>query len=84
MRCLGLAGAEIVIVPQAGALNEWVEGIFEAELQVAAFQNGYFAALVNLVGREEVVHFAGESFAVDPFGRVIARAPQGKDYILFA
>ena len=84
MRYLGLAGAEIVIVPQAGALGEWPEGIFEEELQVAAFQNGYFAALVNRVGKEEVVHFAGESFAVEPSGRVIARAPKEEDYILYA
>jgi len=84
MRNLGLQQAEIVFVPQAGALGEWPEGIFEAELQVAAFQNGYFAALVNRVGREEKLHFAGESFVVDPFGRVIARAPQNKDFILYA
>ncbi|GAH55507.1 unnamed protein product, partial [marine sediment metagenome] len=52
MRCLGLKEAEIVVIPQAGALGEWTEGIFEAELQVAAFQNGYYAALVNRVGKE--------------------------------
>jgi N-carbamoylputrescine amidase len=84
MRCLGLKGAEIVIVPQAGAVGEWAEGIYEAELQVAAFQNGYYAALVNRVGKEEVVHFAGESFVVDPQGQIIAQAPQGKDHILYA
>ncbi len=84
MRALGLQGAEIVIVPQAGAVGEWTEGIFEAELQVAAFQNGYFAALVNRVGKEEVIHFSGESFAVDPHGRIMAQAPQGEDFILYA
>jgi predicted amidohydrolase len=84
MRSLGLLGAEIVIVPQAGAVGEWTEGIFEAELQVAAFQNGYFAALVNRVGREEVDYFAGESYVVDPDGRVIARAPRDRDFILYA
>ena len=84
MRFLGLQGVEIVIVPQAGAVGEWTEGIFEAELQVAAFQNGYFAALVNRVGKEDVVHFSGESFVVDPHGRVIAQAPQGEDSILYA
>ncbi len=84
MRTLGLQGAEIVIVPQAGAMGEWTEGIFEAELQVAAFQNGYYAALVNRVGKEEVVHFSGESFVVDPHGRIIAQAPQGEDFILYA
>jgi len=84
MRNLSLQGAELVIVPQAGALGEWPEGIFEGELQVAAFQNGYFAALVNRVGKEEKLHFAGESFVVDPFGKVIARAPQDEDFILYA
>ena len=84
MRGLRLAGAELVVVPQAGAVGEWTEGIFEAELQVAAFQNGYFAALVNRVGREEGLEFAGESFVADPDGRVIARAPRGSDHILYA
>ena len=84
MRGLRLAGAELVVVPQAGAVGEWTPGLFEAELQVAAFQNGYFAALVNRVGREEELEFAGESFVVDPDGAVIARAPAGRDHILYA
>lgn len=84
MRLLALQGAELVVVPQAGAVGEWPPGLFEAELQVAAFQNGYFAALVNRVGKEEVNHFAGESYVVDPDGRVIARAPQDKDFLLYA
>jgi N-carbamoylputrescine amidase len=84
MRLLALQGAELVVVPQAGVAGEWTPGLFEAELQVAAFQNGYFAALVNRVGREEVDHFAGESFVVNPDGRVIARACQDEDAILYA
>ncbi len=84
MRGLSLKGAEIVVVPQAGAVGEWTEGIFEAELQVAAFQNGYYAALVNRVGKEEVIDFAGESFVVDPHGRIIAQAPKKKNFILYA
>jgi len=82
MRSLALQGAAIVVVPQAGAVDEWPANIFEAELQVAAFQNGYFAALTNRVGQEEVVNFAGESFVVDPFGQVIARAPAHEEAIL--
>ncbi len=84
MRGLRLLGAELVIIPQAGAVGEWTPGIFEAELQVAAFQNGYFAALVNRVGSEEALEFSGESFVADPDGRVIARAPAGKDAVLYA
>lgn len=84
MRELALQGAEVVVVPQAGAAGEWPEGIFEAELRIAAFQNGYFAALANRVGVEEVNHFAGESFIVDPDGGVIARAPGDRDCILYS
>lgn len=84
MRALGVKGAEIVVVPQAGSVGEWPAGIFEAELQVAGFQSGYFAALANRVGPEECLTFAGESFVTDPMGRVIARAPAAQDHILYA
>lgn len=83
-RALGVKGAEIVVVPQAGSVGEWPAGIFEAELQVASFQNGYFGALANRVGPEECLTFAGESFVTDPMGRVVARAPAGQDHILYA
>jgi len=68
MRALALKGAELVVVPQ---------------LQVAAFQNGYFAALCNRVGPEEELLFAGESFVTGPDGRVLARAPALEDHLLF-
>ena len=84
MRALALAGAQLVVVPQAGAVGEWPNGLYEAELRVAAFQNGYFTALCNRVGAEECLDFAGESFVCSPDGRVLARAPQGSDYILHA
>lgn len=84
LRALALRKAEIVIVPQAGTVNEWGKGVFEAELQTAALQNGYFAGLVNRVGRERIDHFAGESYIVGPSGRVLARAPRGKETILLA
>ena len=84
MRAMGIKGAELVIVPQAGAVDEWPAGLFEAELQVASFQNGYFAALANRVGAEECLTFAGESFVTDPAGRVIAQASKGVDDMLLA
>lgn len=84
MRALAVAGAQVVVVPQAGAMDEWPEGLFEAEMRVAAFQNGYFTALCNRVGPEAVLHFAGESFVCDPEGNVIARAGKGTEEILFA
>ncbi|MGZ7046164.1 MAG: nitrilase-related carbon-nitrogen hydrolase, partial [Candidatus Aminicenantales bacterium] len=84
MRALRLLGAELVVIPQAGSVGEWPEGLFEAEVRTAAFQNGYYAALANRVGREEVLEFAGESFVSNPDGLVIARAPRGRDAILYA
>jgi len=84
MRALALAGADLVVVPQAGSVGEWPDGLYEAEMRVAAFQNGYFVALCNRVGREEKLVFAGESFVCAPDGRVTERAPQGADTILYA
>lgn len=84
MRALALKGAELVVIPQAGAKGEWPAGLFEAELQVAAFQNGYFCALANRVSQEEVVEFDGGSFVVDPSGQVIAKAEREREDILLA
>lgn len=82
LRALALAGADVVVVPQAGAVDEWPDGLFEAEMRVAAFQNGFFTALCNRVGKEPGLEFAGESFVCDPEGRVIARAGKGVEEIL--
>jgi len=84
MRALALAGAEIVFIPQAGAKGEWPEGLYEAEVRTAAFQNGYFTALCNRVGEEKRLDFAGESFVCDPNGGIIARAGEGTEEILYA
>ena len=83
MRALALNGAQLVVVPQAGAVGEWPDGLYEAEMRVAAFQNGYFTALCNRVGEEPRLTFSGESFVCDPAGRVVARAHAGSDDILF-
>lgn len=83
MRALALNGADIVFIPQAGAVDEWPEGLYEAELRVAAFQNGYFTALCNRVGKEECLTFAGESFVCNPEGSLIAKAGRGTEEILY-
>jgi N-carbamoylputrescine amidase len=84
MRALALGGADLVVVPQAGAVGEWPDGLYEGEMRVAAFQNGYHIALCNRVGEEDCLTFAGESFVCDPNGNVIARAAQGRDEVLYA
>jgi N-carbamoylputrescine amidase len=84
MRALAVNGAELVLVPQAGAIDEWPEGLYEAEMRAAAFQNGYYVALCNRVGKEDGLTFAGESFVSAPDGTVIARGPRCEDHILYA
>lgn len=84
MRALALGGADLVAVPQAGAVDEWPDGLFEGEMRTTALQNGYFIALCNRVGREARVTFAGESFVCGPDGVVRARAAKLADDILMA
>jgi predicted amidohydrolase len=84
MRALALGGADLVVVPQAGAVDEWPEGLYEAEMRVSAFQNGYFIALCNRVGQEEALTFGGESFVCGPDGEIVARAGRLETAILSA
>jgi N-carbamoylputrescine amidase len=58
--------------------------LYEAEMRVAAFHNGYFTALCNRVGKEDCLDFAGESFVCGPDGAVMARAAKSADQILYA
>ncbi|MBD3180363.1 MAG: carbon-nitrogen hydrolase family protein, partial [Candidatus Latescibacteria bacterium] len=83
MRALSLMGAEIVFVPQAGVSGEWPPGLYEAEMRVASFQNGYYSALCNRVGMEGDLNFSGESFVSSPAGEVLARAAEGSEDILY-
>ncbi len=82
MRALALGGADVVVVPQAGGVGEWPDGLYQAEMQVAAFQNGYFVALCNRVGEEERLVFAGESFVCAPDGSIVGQAPELEEHTL--
>jgi predicted amidohydrolase len=84
LRALALQDAELVAVPQAGTVGEWPDGMYEAELRVAALQHGFFTALANRVGQEGDMPFAGRSFVTDPFGEVVAQAPGADEALLHA
>jgi predicted amidohydrolase len=84
MRALAVGGAELVLVPQAGVVDEWPAGLFEGEMCATAFQNGYFIALCNRVGVEDRLKFAGESFVCGPDGTVRDRAPRSREGVLVA
>jgi N-carbamoylputrescine amidase len=77
MRALALAGAEVIVVPTATArLEAQFRAVWEVEMQAAAVAHGVFVAVVNRAGVDDSLTFFGRSFAVDPYGRVLARAPE--------
>jgi len=91
-RLVALAGAQIVFYPTAiGWERGEVEAVRRRQLQAwetvqrgHAIANGMFVAVVNRVGPEDSLEFWGNSFVVDPFGEVIARAGATAEEILIA
>jgi N-carbamoylputrescine amidase len=81
-RLTALAGAQVLVYPTAigwetGVRPEWEAAehdAWETAQRAHAIANGVFVAAVNRVGVEGRLTFWGQSFVVDPFGRVIARA----------
>jgi N-carbamoylputrescine amidase len=91
-RLVALAGAQIVFYPTAiGWERGEVEPVRRRQLQAwetvqrgHAIASGMFVAAVNRVGAEGSLEFWGNSFVVDPFGEVIARAGSSAEEILLA
>lgn len=85
-RIIGLGGADILFVPT----NTWraqMKDIWELELRAHAVANVYYVCGVNKVGKDEggsPNHFFGTSMVVDPAGKVIARAGDTEDEIIYA
>jgi N-carbamoylputrescine amidase len=77
MRALTLGGADVIVVPTATATMEAeYRAVWETEMQAAAIANGVFVAVVNRAGVDGGLTFFGSSYGVDPYGRVLARAPE--------
>jgi N-carbamoylputrescine amidase len=77
MRALALGGAEVIVVPTATAsLEAQFRAVWEVEMQAAAVAHGLFVAVANRAGVDDTLTFFGSSFAADPYGRVLARAPE--------
>jgi beta-ureidopropionase len=83
MRALALGGAEVIVVPTATAkLEAQFRAVWEVEMQAAAVANGLFVAVANRTGVDDTLTFFGGSFAVDPYGQVLARAPEDEVALL--
>lgn len=82
-RALGLAGAELVLVPVASPRPQARE-VFVKELMGMAIANQLFVAAVNRVGPERNDVFFGTSSVCDPRGNVIAQASDSEEEVLLA
>jgi N-carbamoylputrescine amidase len=94
-RLTALAGAEILFYPTAigwhpaekKQYGEAQHGAWETIQRSHAIANGVFVAVPNRVGHEphsgtDGIEFWGQSFVVDPAGKVLARASANKEEIL--
>jgi len=85
-RCLGLAGAEIVLNPSAtvAGLSEY---LWTLEQPAHAVANQFFVGAINRPGVEqpwEIGEFYGQSYFCDPRGQIIAQASRDQDEIVIA
>ncbi len=85
-RALGLNGAQIVYNPSA-TVKGLSGHLWELEQSAHAVANGYFMGCVNRVGVEapwNLGEFYGRSYFVDPRGKIVAQAAEGRDELLVA
>lgn len=83
-RCLGLAGAELVLIgyntpaaPQALALNELV-------MRAGAYENHMFVVGAAKAGIEDGLELIGGSSIISPLGDVLAKASTNGDELVAA
>ncbi|MDN4603646.1 nitrilase-related carbon-nitrogen hydrolase [Paenibacillus sp. F6_3S_P_1C] len=83
-RLLGLAGAEIVFNPSATVAGT-SEYLWKLEQPAHAVANGYYVAAINRVGVESpwnMGEFYGQSYLVDPRGRMVAMGSRDQDEVI--
>jgi beta-ureidopropionase len=85
-RALGLNGAEIVYNPSAtvAGLSQY---LWKLEQPAHAAANGYFMGCINRVGTEKpwnIGKFYGNSYFVDPRGKIFAEASEDDDELLIS
>lgn len=89
-RIAALQGAEVLFYPTAiGWLPNEKQSKGTAQLDAwltiqrsHAIANGCFVAAANRVGKEPGIEFWGNSFVANPFGELIAEAPQSAEKLL--
>lgn len=85
-RLLGIHGAEIVFNPSATTASH-SQYLWKLEQPAHAVANGYFMGCINRVGTEQpwnIGRFYGNSYFVDPRGRILAEAAEDTDELVVA
>nr|MDO8111506.1 nitrilase-related carbon-nitrogen hydrolase [Candidatus Sigynarchaeota archaeon] len=90
-RINAMRGVQLIFYPTAiGWYPEmkrdepWSADRWENAMRANASMNGIFVAAVNRAGKEDGITFWGRSFIADPFGEIVARAPESGDAVLIA
>ena len=91
-RLTALRGADIIFYPTAigwlpsekKSLGAAQHNAWETVQRGHAVANGCYVAAVNRVGREGDTEFWGQSFVADPYGRLVAKASEKNEEILYA
>lgn len=92
-RLLGLQGAEIILIPTAightaSTLGSDYDQAWQTVQRGHAVANACYLAAVNRVGFEpepdgnDGIHFWGQSFISDPYGRILKQASMDQEEIL--
>lgn len=80
-RTLALKGADLVITAVANETTEPLD-VFQWEIRIPAFQNSFYAVMVNRTGQEGVMDFCGQTIVAGPDGSVAALAGAGEELLL--
>ena len=89
-RLTALSGAQFLFYPtaigwlpdEAAEMNTAQHQAWETIQRGHAIANGVFVVVVNRVGPEGQLRFWGQSFVVDPFGRILAKASAEDEEVL--
>ena len=88
-RSYALGGADILAYPTAiGSEPDHpdfdTQPLWQQVIVGHAIANGLFIVVPNRTGDEGLITFYGSSFIVDPYGRILARAPRDTEAVLVA
>ncbi|MEX2682693.1 MAG: nitrilase-related carbon-nitrogen hydrolase [Candidatus Sigynarchaeota archaeon] len=90
-RILAMRGVQIIFYPTAigwfpemRRFEPWTADRWEAAMRAHASMNAIYVAAVNRTGKEGNLTFWGRSFVADPYGEIVARAPESEEIVLMA